>query len=384
MKIAFLHHANVYRAGIERMLATKANLLAGQMGCEVVVLTYEQNGEPFPYPLSPKVACVDLGVHLYDAYKSAYPMRYFRKLSLRRQLAAALRRFLCEQHPDVVVCTDKDSYELKALLSVRTTERVVVEAHTGHIDHEMQAARTTSFFRWLIAKRDLRRLKTTVSQSDLLVALTPDDARCWSPYVKTVVIANCLPQYPGHAADIADEKKRVIAVGRLDYQKGFDLLLQSWRQVQDGHPDWCLDIYGDGLEKDMLNAQCSTLNLKNVSIHPSTPDIYAEYMRSDFLVCSSRWESFGMMMIEAMSCGVPVVSFDCDNGPRNIITDGDNGLLARNGDVDDLAAKIRWMMENKERRVQMGLNARKASARFGQGQIFAQYMALLSQEAGSR
>ena len=101
MKLVFLHHANVCKGGIERMLAMKANLLVEQYGCDVVMLTYEQNGEPFPYHLSPNVRCVDLGVSLYSAYKAPYPMRYLKKLSLRRQLTVALRDFLNKEKPDL-------------------------------------------------------------------------------------------------------------------------------------------------------------------------------------------------------------------------------------------------------------------------------------------
>lgn len=378
MKIVFLHHANIYRAGIERMMAIKANMLAEQMGWEVVLLTYEQNAALFPYPLSSKVKCVDLNIHFYDAYKSVYPMRYFRKLILRRRLAEVLRRFLQEQRPDIVICTDKDAHELNALSHARTTEIIVVEAHTGMIDHEMQVRRTHSFIRRQIAYKDMMRLKRAVSRYDVLIALTASDARCWSSYVKTEVIPNCLSHDLGTMADLSKEKKRVIMVGRVDYQKGQDLLSQAWLQVSQRHPDWRLDLYGDGETTYVSEVKPLIDRQFSIVLHPSTPDIFTEYQKSDFLVCSSRWEAFGLILIEAMSCGLPVVAFDCDNGPRSIITDGEDGLLVKNGDVNALAEKICWMIEHPLKRQQMGQIAWQHVASYCRETIIQRYVSFLS------
>lgn len=379
MKVVFLHHANVCRGGIERMLCTRANLLVEQNGYEVTMLTYEQNGELYPYHLSPKVKCIDLGIRLYAAYKSPLFIRYFRKLHLRWQLSHAIRSFLDVYQPDIVVCTDKDANELNALSRVRRSERIMIEAHTGMIDHWIQVRRTTNALRRFIAKFDMYRLQRAVSRFDVLIALTEDDAKCWNPFVKTVVIPNFYSFHPKRNTDLVTEKKRVLSVGRLNYQKGQDLLLQAWAIVEAKHPDWQLDIFGDGEERESLYAQISALNLRNVVIHPSTTEIYDEYIQSDFLVCSSRWESFGLIIIEAMSSGIPVVSYDCDNGPRNIITDGEDGLLAKNGSIEDLAAKINRMIELPSRRQQMGTKALQNVERFKEDVVFKKYLELYQQ-----
>ena len=379
MKIVFLHHANVCRGGVERMLCTKANLLAEQDDFEVVMLTYEQNDAPYPYLLSSKVKCIDLGVRLYSAYRYRYPVRYFMKRYLRYQLSSSLKRFLTQHHPDVIVCTDKDANELNALSRVCTNEILLIEAHTGIVDHRMQVYRTTNVFRKIIAKRDMRKLQRAVSKYDLLIALTKDDADCWNSFVKTVVVPNYFSTLTDMLADLTIEKKRVISVGRLDYQKGQDLLLQAWASVESKHPDWQLVIFGDGTEKSSLNTQIAHLNLRNVTIHPTVTDIYSEYMQSDFLVCSSRWESFGLIIIEAMSCGIPVVAFDCDNGPRNIVKNDIDGLLAQNGNVDDLAAKMNKMIDNSSLRQEMGLRARQNVERFRDEYVFKQYLELYRQ-----
>lgn len=351
------------------MLTIRANTFADEMGYDVTLLTYQQNNAPFPYSLSPKVKCVDLNVKLYTAHKYPYPFRYIKKLQLRRQLSNAIRHFLKEAQADIVVCTDKDAYEQRALIKAHTTEKLVVEAHTGIIDHEFQVRQTTNIIRRFLAIIHLNHLKETVARFDGLIALTPDDSHQWGAFLRKTVIPNCLPDYPEQAAGTGQTHKRIIAVGRLNYQKGFDLLLQAWQTVQERHPDWRLDIFGDGEEL----ASLSTLLPPRAAIHPSTPDIFAEYMCSDFLVCSSRWESFGLIIIEAMACGLPVVAFDCDNGPRNIIDDGEDGLLASNGDTADLAEKMCQMISQQAQRQKMGAAARQHATRFKTEKIIGQY-----------
>jgi len=224
----------------------------------------------------------------------------------------------------------------------------------------------------------MMRLKRAVSRYDVLIALTASDARCWSSYVKTEVIPNCLSHDLGTMADLSKEKKRVIMVGRVDYQKGQDLLSQAWLQVSQRHPDWRLDLYGDGETTYVSEVKPLIDRQSSIVLHPSTPDIFTEYQKSDFLVCSSRWEAFGLILIEAMSCGLPVVAFDCDNGPRSIITDGEDGLLVKNGDVNALAEKICWMIEHPLKRQQMGQIAWQHVASYRRETIIQRYVSFLS------
>lgn len=374
MRIVFLHHANVCRGGIERVFCQKANYLAEQKGWQVTMLTYEQNGEPYPYELSPKVDCVNLDVRLYSAYQAPVLLRPFRRWQLCRQLLLALRRFLAMHKTDVVVCTDKDAHEQQALLMAHTTERLVVEAHTGMIDHVYYQHESISPFRRMVAAWGYRALRHTVSRFDALAALTPDDARSWQQLVSRVVcLPNALSFYPPESASLEADVHRIIAVGRLTYQKGFDLLLQAWSRVEKAHPDWRLDIFGDGDDLPVLTRQLASLRLHRAAIHPATPAIYDEYMQSAFLVCSSRWESFGLILIEAMSCGLPVVSFDCDNGPRNIIAHGTTGLLAVNGDADNLAVCMNHLIADSSLRRSMGAEARQQAARYKEETVLEQY-----------
>lgn len=153
-------------------------------------------------------------------------------------------------------------------------------------------------------------------------------------------------------------------MGRYVPQKGFDRLISAWKTVSERHPDWTLRIYGDGMRKQ-LQQQIDALGLSaSCILEHSVPNIADKYCDSSILALSSRFEGFGMVIIEAMACGVPPVSFACPCGPRDIIDDGKDGLLVENGDVEGLAEKICYLIENDDVRKEMGRQARKSVERF--------------------
>ena len=171
-----------------------------------------------------------------------------------------------------------------------------------------------------------------------------------------------LPFLPEQQSD--NTPKQVIAVGRYVPQKGFDRLISAWSIVNKKHPDWILRIYGDGMREQLQN-QIYELGISpSCILEHSTPDIVDKYCKSSIFVLSSRYEGFGMVIIEAMACGVPPVSFTCPCGPRDIISDGINGLLVENGNIEGLAEKICYLIENENVRREMGRQARMDIERF--------------------
>ncbi|MEC4199920.1 MULTISPECIES: glycosyltransferase family 4 protein [Bacillus] len=154
------------------------------------------------------------------------------------------------------------------------------------------------------------------------------------------------------------ESKTVIAAGRLVEQKGFDLLIHSFKQVVAKHPEWNLKIFGIGQEKENLNNLIIEEDLYNhVYLMGPTDNIQNELMKSSIYALSSRFEGFGMVIVEAMQCGVPVVSFDCPKGPSEIIRMNEDGILVDNGDIDQFAHSLNFLIENPEKRKKMGNQA---------------------------
>ena len=172
------------------------------------------------------------------------------------------------------------------------------------------------------------------------------------------------------------DNKNVIAVGRYSHQKGFDLLVEAWSVVAKKHPDWILNVYGDGDRTELQN-KIDELNLtKSFIANEKTDAIIQKYLESSIFVLSSRYEGFGLVLIEAMNCGVPPVSFACPTGPKDIITHGEDGILVENGNIEQLAEKICYLIENEDVRKKMGRNARENVKKFKKEIIMDQWKKL--------
>jgi glycosyltransferase involved in cell wall biosynthesis len=174
--------------------------------------------------------------------------------------------------------------------------------------------------------------------------------------------------------------KSVISVGRLDPQKGYSMLIDTWVLVKDKHPEWMLNIFGTGDLKEQLEGKINALGLKgNVNLKGKSDEIENEYLKSSFFVMSSLYEGLPMVLLESMSCGLPVVSFDCEWGPREIIKDGYNGFLVETGDVNQLADKICQMIENHELRKTMSLNALEVAKKYDISIVMKKWDALFKE-----
>ena len=197
-----------------------------------------------------------------------------------------------------------------------------------------------------------------------LVVLTESDARGWRQHFQNVtVIPNPVTLYPDVIDDVPKDPGRIIFVGRFNHEKRIDRLITAFSLIADKYPYWHVDIFGDGNEKQNLLNQIREMKLEGrVIIHDPTKAIFDEYKRSEMLVLCSEHEASPLVLVEAMAWGVPCVSLDCPNGPREIIQDGETGLLAKNGDVENLSAKIEWLITHEPERKEMGRNARRYAA----------------------
>jgi glycosyltransferase involved in cell wall biosynthesis len=213
------------------------------------------------------------------------------------------------------------------------------------------------------------------------VVLTESDRKAWHELDNVVVISNPLSFVSTTVSSQAN--KRVIAVGRYCYEKGYDHLLQSWTIIQNKCPDWRLDVFGDG-DRSAYEALIDQLGIdrSRCKLNQRTQNIQQEFERSAISVCSSRFEGFGLVIIEAMACGIPVVSFDCPWGPRTIINDGKDGALVENGNVNQLADALLTLMTDADLRTAMGSMASVNVRRFSIDIIADQWKNLFEEIVG--
>ena len=372
MKLVYIFSSFAAKGGTERIFCDKMNWLAEVAGYEIVFVTYEQGNHPFAYPLSNKIRHVDLNTRFFTTGTMPLLKRIRFKFTMPRLFKHRLRKLLDEIQPDVVVST---TYALPLFREILSQPyRHVVESHVCY--YQLLLQKKFTHISWL-DRKIARHLLEMLKRCEKVVVLTHKDAACWKGYDNIEVIHNVVTNYPEKTTDVADRPKRIIAVGRLHAQKGFDLLIQSWQLIAARHPDWQLVVYGHGGDLQKLQQQLEKAGLtSSMTFAGTTDNIYKEYQNSAFYVMSSRYEGWGLVLVEAMSCGLPCVSFDCPYGPSDIIRDGEDGFLVENGNIQQLAEKMELLINNKELREWLGVRARLNAARFTSDNIMPQWTKL--------
>ena len=349
--------------GLERTIADKANFLSAA-GHEVLLLTYAQGQEKIFYTLDSRVRHQDMGCPMHYIYRFPFYRRGMVYFERRRLFRQRFQQVLTDFRPDTIVITIPNTEDfIRDMVSIarQLGVRIVIESHLASHFHLVGKPFTERLMCKLFPSHKALR------QADLLVALTEHDAQYWRKIVKNVrVIPNPLTSCPSPLSSHLSShgSHRIIAVGRLFEQKRFDRLVNAFSQLASNRPDWSLDIFGEGPLHQQLQEQIDRLHLsERVRIQAPTHQIFEEYRRSDLFVLSSDFEGFGLVIIEAMACGLPVVATNCPYGPSEIIEDGKTGLLAQL-DVATLAAKMEWLITHDAERRQMGQAAQQAVARY--------------------
>jgi len=370
MRILYYIPSLYSSGGLERIISYKANYLADKFGYEVMVLTSEQQGKSHYFKLSENVHSVDIDV-VFDG-GSRQKSKITRLLEYPLKYRLFKKRFIeviSDFNPDITISTLRR--ELYFITSLRYGGVKIGEFHVTRHSYHGGAIRGKGLLHNLLKRLLGKFLVYKMGKLSTIVLLTKEEVLNWPELNNTVIIYNPLTFTTERYSDCTSHE--VIAVGRYSYQKGFDLLVDVWRIVHDKHPDWILNIYGEG-ERESLMRQISNYHLdNNCLLKLPVNNISDKYADSSIFVLSSRFEGFGMVICEAMVCGVPPVSFACPCGPRDIITDGSDGLLVDNGNIEEMAQKICYLIENETLRKQMGNNARISAERFDAENIMGQW-----------
>ncbi len=378
MKIVYCVPQMYHPGGIERIVSIKANWLAEKAGYDVTIIAADQQGLPPFYKLNDKITLLDLHLDYESTQKFPLAKRLIERHKLHKKHKKALKRILLELRPDITISTFTN--EVSFLPDIKDGSKKILEFHfcRGHKHKMADTFRFPLLTRLFYYYKCWQEENVIIPKYDQFVVLTEEDKNDWKNKVPSVkCISNILPFETDERGTL--ERKVVIAVGRLDAQKGFDRLIQLWSEVHENHPDWTLDIYGQGKDKKMLEALKTSLSLDNVvNIHPPCQNIKEKYLNSSIFVMTSRYEGLPMTLLEATGLGLPSVCYDFKCGPKDVIRDGENGFIIKENDTSAFTEALDKLMNDKSRRMIMGDEAKSLSTRYSSDAIMKKWIELFN------
>ena len=388
MKIVYCLVGTYYAGGLERVTTVKANWLA-EHGYEVYLVTSGHAGRPSYYPLHPSVKHIDLGlcyevqgaISRFEAYRRNLP-KYRKHKELLEQLFAEIR-------PDIAVAAGW--HEGTFLYQLKDGSKKIIE---HHIWRNANFALYSLYLKQMSHVTLLRRVKSgllvlwnrwlTYKQGrydqkfDRLVVLTEEDKTYCTHCPTTSVIPNPITAPSSEVSPLSD--KVILAVGRLDNQKNFPGLIDIWALIAKDYPDWKLRIVGEGYTDTRILQKVKEYSLEGqFELCPFTNNVQEHYLSSSIFTMTSDFEGFGLVLVETESMGLPLVSYACPCGPRDIIRDGQDGFLVERGDMKTFAARLRQLIEDEELRRRMGQAAKVNSQRFSLDNVMKQWEALFAE-----
>lgn len=374
-KIAYCIPSLYIAGGMERVLTLKANYLADQVGYDIyIILTDGKDKTPW-FPLSPRIKVIHLDLNFDSLWHLPLWKKGLVYLQKQRIYKKKLTQCLQELKPDITISMMRR--EINFINTIKDGSRKIGEIHVNRKNYRNFNDAGQNPLKRILQKIWMNQMLRKVRQLDKFVVLCDEDKEQYPELSNVYAISNPLSFFPERITGIPS--KQVLAVGRYEPQKGFDLLLQAWQQVNQQHPDYVLAIYGAG-DPTPYKRQAQELKIESsCQFHAPVDNIAEKYMESEIFVLSSRFEGFGMVITEAMSCEIPSVSFACPCGPKDIIDNGKDGFLVENGNINKLAEKICFLIENPEIRHQMGVQARINAQRFQLENIMQQWQQLFDE-----
>ena len=368
-KIVYCTPAIYSAGGIERVVTCKANYFAEIFGYEVTIFVTEGRGNNSFFYLSDKVKVINYELDFEELWKLPFRKKITSYIKKQYKFKRLLKADLLRIRPDFAVSTLRR--EINFLTGLKDGSLKIGELHVNRANYRSMIG--SNLLKRLFSYLWMKSLTGHLKRLDKMIVLTDCALRDWPELNHVVKIPDPLPFNMYAKSELSF--CRVISIGRYDYDKGNDLLLQIWKRVEEKMPGWKLDIYGNGNREPYQN-MLQQLGIDRCHLHGPTNDVKKEYLSSSVFVLPSRYEGFGLVLIEAMACGVPVISFDCENGPRSIITDGVDGFLIPPFDIDAYAEKLIRLMLDQSLRLKMGANAIETAKQYEIERIGAQWQQL--------
>lgn len=338
MKIVFLIDQIHKHGGGERVLIEKANYFTEKFGYEITIITTEQKNKEPRYDLINSVNIKDLAIN-YNRSISYFSLDNIKKGFIHY---LKLKKNIKQIKPDFIILMS-DAFDYYFLPFIIHKSKILKEFHSSQYNNFNK-------------KKGVKyKINNYINNKyDYLILLNLDEKKMFDND-NTIVIPNSVKSNTNKIAKLTT--KKVISAGRIAPVKGYESLINAWSIIAKEFPDWQLEIFGDGDINyiNQLQKQINKLSLQNhVCLCGQTDDLENKMLQSSIYVMSSKTECFPMVLLEAQAVGLPLISFDCPYGPRNIITHNKNGILVENQNIKDLAKAIGKLILNEKLRYEMG------------------------------
>ena len=353
--------------GMERVLTEKVNYLVSRGEYNIFIVTTEMSDSDISFfDLNSAINVINLKFNFNEKFNLNIFDKVIETKKLLKKYEEELKNIVLIKKIDI--CISMGGKELEFLGGLSIPCKKIYECHfeKKFKSKFLELQGKNNFFWKLFGKlRDWQHF-LLASKFDMVVVLSDGAAKDWAKLSNQVlIVANPSPIPLNMDLKINLSNKRIISIGNLITVKGYDLLISAWALIAPRYPEWSLDIFGKGELHDDLQNQVDCLMLTNsIRLVGTTKDIKSELEKSSFYVMSSRSEALPMVLIESITCGLPIVAFDCETGPREIIQDNDCGILVENGNVEKLAFNIERMILDTELRKEMSIRALEKSKKY--------------------
>jgi GalNAc-alpha-(1->4)-GalNAc-alpha-(1->3)-diNAcBac-PP-undecaprenol alpha-1,4-N-acetyl-D-galactosaminyltransferase len=372
MRLTFVVHVIEPESGAERILSNMANYWV-KKGWEVTIVNFRNEKGPTFYHFDPRITHRPIQFFNDSSNDSS---SFFQRLKEVINRHLTLRRVIKESKPDCLIAFDpyQNSRTIVSIFGLRIP--LIILENTGPTALKGK--------RWALMRRWLYPFASS------LVVLTPQALAYYHKAVRKIAcIIPCVIKFPeqdqitANQDDLTNKGKLLLAMGRLHKQKGFDLLLMAFQNVAHKYPDWNLVIWGEGELRSSLEEQRDQLGLHDrVQLPGVTEQPFKEMKKADLFVLSSRYEGFGLVIAEAMACGLPALSFDCPDGPSSIIRDGVDGVLVPHEDVPALSREMERLMGDELERKRLAERTLEIKERFSVEKIMGLWEELVYKLTG--
>lgn len=372
MKIVYCIYQLGFDGGVERVLTSKVNYLKSH-GYDVSIVTCDYDGRPTAYGIDPSIPITNFGLKYAEDFAVPLHKRIIntvRKMKVHKRL---MEDYLMRERPDIVVTTHL--VETSFLPNIKDGSKKVLELHASSQMYIQEKHPKPYSLHSLLVKCYEWRDMYNLSKFDAVGCLTEEDYILRGKPRNMYVIPNPIPFDPIGQSKLED--KVVLAVGRLAHEKNFASLIDVWSSIAHKYPDWKLRIVGGGYLAGALEEQIHKLGLESsVELLPFDKNIQSRYLGASIYTMTSVFEGMPMTLIEAQAMGLPIISYTCPCGPRDVVTHGETGYLVALGDKADFAKHLELLIDDVELRKRMGRAAVVSSQRYNIESVMSQWKEL--------